>query len=96
MVRVVKSIHYANFLLRGWLVISKSNGGYKYGKTYQGLQITNKLTDKYGRKTVVCKRKNDYCVGLGYDERYKCWSQGYYDFSSRKKALAFAKKVSYR
>ncbi len=67
-----------------------------YGKTYQGLDITNMLTDRYGRKTVVAKRKNDYCVGKGYDKNRKCWSQGYYDFSSHKKALNFAKKVSYK
>lgn len=54
------------------------------------------LTDRYGRKTVVAKRKNDYCVGKGYDKNRKCWSQGYYGFSSHKKALNFAKKVSYK
>lgn len=41
----------------------------RYGKTRQGFQITNCLTDRYGRTTIVAKRANDYIVAKGYNQR---------------------------
>lgn len=72
----------------------------RYGKHSFGYPITNKLTDRYGRKTVVVKRQNgyvdDYAVGLGYDERCGQWAQGVYGFKTREQALNYAKYVSYK
>ena len=34
----------------------------RYGKTKQGFQIMNCLTDRYGRTTIVAKRANDFIV----------------------------------
>ena len=70
---------------------------YRYGKTRQGYQITNMLTDQYGRKTIVGKRNTDYFVAKGYNtygDGY--WAQGYYGFPNRKTAVNFAKSVSYK
>ena len=64
----------------------------RYGKTRQGFQIMNCLTDRYGRTTIVAKRANDYIVAKGYNQRGDgTWAQGYY-----KSALNFAKRESYR
>lgn len=69
---------------------------YRYGKTRQGYQITNCLTDKYGRTTIVGKRNHDYFVAKGYNAHGDgTWAQGYYDFPTRKSALSFAKRESY-
>lgn len=69
---------------------------YRYGKTRQGYQITNMLTDQYGRKTIVGKRQSDYFVAKGYNSSGDGrWAQGYYGFSDRKSAVNFAKNVSY-
>lgn len=70
---------------------------YRYGKTRQGYQITNCLTDEYGRTTIVGKRANDYFVAKGYNTWGDgMWAQGYYNFPTRKTAVNFAKRVSYR
>ena len=69
----------------------------RYGKTRQGFQITNCLTDRYGRTTIVAKRANDYIVAKGYNQRRDgTWAPGYYNFPTRKSALNFAKRESYR
>ena len=68
---------------------------YRYGKTRQGYQITNRLTDKYGRTTIVGKRANDYFVGKGYNSSDGTWAQGYYCFPTRESAVNFAKYNSY-
>lgn len=39
----------------------------RYGKTRQGFQIMNCLTDRYGRTTIVAKRANDFIVAKGYN-----------------------------
>lgn len=70
---------------------------YRYGKTRQGYQITNCLTDKYGRTTIVGKKPSGYFVAKGYNtDGDGTWAQGYYDFPTRKSALNFAKRVSYK
>lgn len=70
---------------------------YRYGKTRQGYQITNCLTDEFGRTTIVGKRANDYFVAKGYNYRGDgTWAQGYYDFPTRKSAVNFAKYQSYK
>lgn len=70
---------------------------YRYGKTRQGYQITNCLTDTYGRTTIVGKRDHDYFVAKGYNYRGDgTWAQGYYNFPSRRSAVNFAKYHSYR
>ncbi len=73
----------------------------RYGKINDNMQIVNMINGKDGRTYVVVERKKgvftspDYAVGFGYDKKSNCWSQGYYDFSSRSKALNFAKKRAY-
>lgn len=70
---------------------------FRYGKTRQGFQIMNCLTDRYGRTTIVAKRVNDYMVAKGYNQRGDGkWAYGYYGFLTRKSALNFAKRESYR
>lgn len=70
---------------------------YRYGTTRQGYQITNCLTDRYGRTTIVAKRANDYIVAKGYNQSGDGrWAQGYYNFPTRKSAVNFAKYHSYR
>ena len=74
----------------------------RYGKITDNMQIVNMLNGKDGRKYVVVERKNgvfsspDYAVGFGYDKKSNRWAQGYYDFSTRRRALNFAKKHAYR
>lgn len=69
---------------------------YRYGTTRQGYQITNCLTDRFGRTTIVGKRSNDYFVAKGYNASGDgTWAQGYYNFPTRKSAVNFAKRESY-
>lgn len=80
--------------------MSKRNGYYSPGVYFLGYTITNKLTDRNGRKIVVVKRNNcyvnDYAVGLGYNDTYGHWEQGIYGFETRDQALDYAKHMSRR
>lgn len=60
-------------------------------KTKQGYKITNNIKSKSGRRYIVGKRQDDYFVGAGYDDSNGIWDHGYYCFSSREKAVDFAK-----
>ncbi len=72
-----------------------SKGNYKK-TTRQGYPVKNTFKSKDGRKYIVGQRSNDYFVANGYNVEDGTWSQGYYGFSTRAKAINFAKKNAYR
>ena len=63
---------------------------YRYGTTRQGYQITNCLTDEYGRTTIVAKRANDYMVAKGYNYR----GDGRYGFDYINEVASNEKRIT--
>lgn len=75
----------------------------KYKKqTHNGFAVKNIFKSRRGYNYAVVERQKgtftspDYFVGAIYDTKSGYWQQGYYDFSTRQKAINFAKRKAYK
>ena len=69
--------------------------------TKQGYPVKNNFGKGFRQYSVIERPKGtftspDYFVANCYDKTTGTWAQGYYDFSTRKEAINFAKKKAYR